>query len=617
MSHLKREPFYKLYTRGGQTSLHDIRMWEQITKTLGLLCLFLFVGATGLLMWTCIPSEKLMHALVYYYALLLDWSGKNEVFTLYFNNVPFKQSVLTILKTPYYAYNARQMEIQALEYAFTGMLISIGAGIMLVLYFVKRGRNQSQDRFVRGVQRVEPKELVKQLHKAKDASDLKIDAMPLVKNAEVQHMLVHGTIGMGKSQLIMKLLDQLRARGDRVIIYDKGCSFTARYFDTEKDVLLNPFDSRCANWDLWTEAPTETDLENMAASLIPIEGDPQPFFVHAARAVFSASAERMRQDEDCSLTKLLQFLLTGEFSQMEPYLKGTSAATLMSSRVDKMAISVRSMITTYMRSLRALQGLDKGDKPKFSIRDYIRDEEQKGWLFISSNGEQHHTLKPLLTMWLSTASLALLSLPENLNRRVWFICDELPTLHRLPFLTSTLAEGRKFGACFVLGMQNVAQLSDVYGREGAKALFDLLNTRFYFRSPSADIAQFVSAELCKEELDEARESTSYGANTIRDGVSISHQRQSRALVDYSEIMTLEVLHCFLRFPGQYPITKIGLQLQKRPEIAAHFEAREMPKDSEQETFIFEQASESGNNDSGLSLDKPLKSASLQFEALMD
>ena len=64
----------------------------------------------------------------------------------------------------------------------------------------------------------------------------------------------------------------------------------------------------------------------------------------------------------------------------------------------------------------------------FCIRDWLHDpkNEYDGWLFLSSNSTQHISLKPLISMWFSMATIALLSLPENRDRRIWFICDELP-----------------------------------------------------------------------------------------------------------------------------------------------------------------------------------------------
>ncbi|HAU2100667.1 TPA: type IV secretion system DNA-binding domain-containing protein, partial [Legionella pneumophila] len=199
---------------------------------------------------------------------------------------------------------------------------------------------------------------------------------------------------------------------------------------------------------------------------------------------------------------------------------GTAAATLVSNKIEKTAISIRSVITTYLKSMQSLNGLDESGKPSFSIRDYLLNKDLEGWLFISSNGEQHKSLKPLISMWIAMASLTLLSLPEDANRRIWFICDELPSLHKLPLLGETIAEVRKFGGCFLLGMQSFSQLEKVYGRSGAAEIFDLLNTRAFFASPSHEMAQLVSKELGDEEIDDTRENYSYGANSIRDGISL-------------------------------------------------------------------------------------------------
>ncbi len=196
----------------------------------------------------------------------------------------------------------------------------------------------------------------------------------------------------------------------------------------------------------------------------------------------------------------------------------------------------------------------------------------------SSNGEQHKALKPLISMWIAMASLTLLSLPEDSNRRIWFICDELPSLHKLPLLGETIAEVRKFGGCFLLGMQSFSQLVKVYGRSGAAEIFDLLNTRAFFASPSHEMAQLVSRELGEEEIDDTRENYSYGANSIRDGISLGKNRITRSIVTYPEIMSLDPLTCYLRLPGQFPMTKLQLVHQKRKEIAAGFIERKLLND---------------------------------------
>ena len=60
------------------------------------------------------------------------------------------------------------------------------------------------------------------------------------------------------------------------------------------------------------------------------------------------------------------------------------------------------------------------------------------------------------------------------------------------------------------------------------------------------------------------EGFSYGANTIRDGVSLTPRRELRALALASEIMRLENLHGYLRFPGPLPVATIRLRYAARP-----------------------------------------------------
>jgi type IV secretory pathway TraG/TraD family ATPase VirD4 len=113
-------------------------------------------------------------------------------------------------------------------------------------------------------------------------------------------------------------------------------------------------------------------------------------------------------------------------------------------------------------------------------------------------------------------------------------------------------------------MQSFSQLEKVYGRSGAQEVFDLLNTRFFFRSPSSDMARLVSRELGEEELDESKENYSYGANSVRDGISLGNQRATRAIVSYPEVLELPNLKCFVRLPGQYPVTRLDLIYESRP-----------------------------------------------------
>lgn len=126
---------------------------------------------------------------------------------------------------------------------------------------------------------------------------------------------------------------------------------------------------------------------------------------------------------------------------------------------------------------------------------------------------------------------------ENRNRRVWIFADELPTLHKLPDLVEILPEARKFGGCYVFGIQSYAQLEDIYGVKPAATLFDVMNTRAFFRSPSKEIAEFAAGEIGEKEILKASEQYSYGADPVRDGVSTGKEKERETtgqLLRYSD-----------------------------------------------------------------------------------
>jgi type IV conjugative transfer system coupling protein TraD len=561
----------KMFTRGGQITFNNIRMLLQINQKVAQWSILFIVTITVLV--TIITTKKIViyAAYLYYISILLTkLNYSHHIFTFIYNGQTITINPRGVLEEPYFSNQATLFMHNLTSSFYIGLFSSLIFIVALTIWLTKRGRTQANKTYIRG-SRIETPKVLSKLIRKHGASNIQIANMPMIKDFEVKHTLIHGTTGSGKGQTFNQFLEQIRSRGDSAIVFDKGCVFTSMFYDETKDIILNPFDARCAHWDLWSESKTEPDFENIAESLIPMHGDADPYWVDAARTVFSSVAYKMRNDEDRSIDKLLRLILTSELDVLGEYLKGTQAAMLVSGKIEKTAISIRSVISTYLKSLRFLEGLE--NQTPFSIRDWINNiahSKAGHCLFISSNAEHHAALRPLISMWLSMASISLLSLEENYERRIWFICDELPTLHKLPQLGETIAEVRKFGGCFILGMQSLAQLQKIYGKASAAEMFDLLNTRFFFRSPSSEMAYLVSKELGEEDVEQCSESYSYGANTIRDGISIGTQRTTRALISPSEIMEMPDLTAYVKVPAPVPITKLELQYKARKKVCQGF-----------------------------------------------
>jgi type IV conjugative transfer system coupling protein TraD len=441
-------------------------------------------------------------------------------------------------------------------------------------FFIRLGERYTKDQFVSGTRlAISPKETINSVKKSeRGVSDiLLLNRIPLPKHSEKQGILFHGTTGAGKTQAMMMLLEQIRRAGEPAIIYDKECTIKPYFFNEQIDVELNPVSVLCPNWDIWEECDNPLEFGSFASYLIPksVQGS-DPFWVDAARTIFTSMAWKIKDRPEKNPIFLLQLLLTTSLEEMRGLLKGTESENLVSKEIEKTAISIKSVLATYTKALRFLEGLDRTNSTKFSIKNWIKNANEsqsynKGWLFITSRSKYHKEIKPLISLWLGLAMQAVQSLKANQKNRVWLIMDELASLHRLETLSDTVADIRKFGGCVAIGIQSIAQLDFIYGTHEAGAIVDLLNTSIFFRSPKEKIAEWVSRELSKQIINEMRESQSYGPDSVRDGNTISSQRTTRNTVESSEIMTLDDGECYVRLVGKHPITQLKNKYIERKE----------------------------------------------------
>ena len=312
---------------------------------------------------------------------------------------------------------------------------------------------------LRGMSRAEDaKALSKVVRAAGEKTRFNFLDVPFPMQAELENFLIAGSIGTGKSQGMMNLMDQVRASGQKAVIYDYNCGFISRYYRPGKDIILNPLDARCPTWNIWGECKESTDFKAFAESLMPLHlSSSDPFWINASRTIFSIAAFMMK-DKSPNTRKLLSALFTQSLVGIQYLVKNTVAESMVSSQVEKMALSIKSTLSTYCESLQYLP--DDSNVPQdelFSISDWVNDEKnQDSWLFISSNKDTRTALRPILTAWLDIAVRSMLSLEEDLDRRIWFFADELPTLNQLPSLSEVLAEGRKCGASRKSGQHRLA-----------------------------------------------------------------------------------------------------------------------------------------------------------------
>ena len=570
--------------RGGQTVFHGLRMWGQLVQAAMMMAAFMTVAVPAWNLWRSTSGAEWYAAGMYTLAevkLVLGYESDSG------QEIRFPDGtrrVLTIrdIASSVPAWEARErIKAEMFASAWLGAKAGLGVIALFLAWFWYRGLQLSRQRRIRGAELVTAGELRRRVRPAhlrardrmpgwKELRPYRIAGIPYPARTETQHTIVSGTTGSGKTVLISDLVAQIRARGERCVIYDKMGSYTAAFFDPARDVLMNPLDARAPRWSPFLEARNPRDFDMMAAALIPQQKDTvDPFWVTAARQLFSNGAGVFWKKGVTENKVLVDHLLKTDLTALAEAMEGTVAQSIVDPDNPKTALSVRAMLTA---NLSALEFLPDTGKP-FSIRDWISDEERGGFLFLTSRGDQHASLRGLISTWLEIAVNAMLTLAQDDGRRIWVILDELPTLHQVPSLQPGLAESRQFGGCFVLGVQVASALRDLYGRNGAETISGLCGTRVVLAAPDRDTAQWSADSLGRSEVEEVAEGYSYGANTIRDGVSLTPRRELRALALPSEIMRLPNLHGYLKFPGPLPVASIRLKHVNRPASAERFEPR--------------------------------------------
>ncbi len=571
--------------RGGQTVFHGLRMWGQLFRAAMFLAAVTTVAVPAWTLWHRTTGAEWYAAGMVSLAevkLTLGYDPESGQEIRFGDGTRRVMSIRDIAAAVPAREARERIRDEIFASAWLGAMAGAGLiGLFLVAFWV-RGAQLGRQRRIRGAEMVTAAELRRRVQSphalllarlpgGKRLRPYSIAGIPWPERTETQHTIVSGTTGSGKTVLISDLVAQIRERGERCVIYDKMGSYTRAFFDRDRDVLLNPLDARAPRWSPFYEARNPRDFDMMAAALIPQQRDTvDPFWVTAARQLFANGAGVLRQKGETRNKVLVDRLLKTELTELAQAMEGTVAQSIVDPENPKTALSVRAMLTANLSALEFLP--DEGEP--FSIREWISDEQRGGFLFLTSRGDQHASLRGLISTWLEIAVNAMLSLAQDDGRRIWVILDELPTLHQVPSLQPGLAESRQFGGCFVLGVQVASALRDLYGRNGAETVSGLCGTRVVLAAPDRDTAQWSADSLGRSEIEEVTEGFSYGANTIRDGVSLTPRRELRALALPSEIMRLENLSGYLKFPGPFPVASIRLKYVSRPAAAERFVPRE-------------------------------------------
>ncbi len=359
------------------------------------------------------------------------------------------------------------------------------------------------------------------------------DLMRIPQRAEGQHIELMGDTGTGKTRLIMQLLVQIRERGHSAIVYDPACEFVQRFYDPDKDTILNPLDARCPYWGPSEELRRRAEAKAIAASLYqPTTDKKGEFFTETPQKIFAHLLTFGPSPQE-----LVEWMANPD--EIDRRVQNTEMAMMIAKGAQQQRNGVLASLGLIADSLRMLPRKETAHS-RWSATEWA--EERRGWIFITSKPSEREALRPLHSLWIDLLVLRLLNEPKDSQHPVWFVLDELASLQRLPQLHTAITENRKSKNPLVLGFQGKAQLEMIYGHL-AEVMLSQPTTKIFLRTTEPKAAEWVSNAIGKIEIERLRETHSTG---LRAGNNFSLERQVEPLVLDSEISGLPDRHAFLK-----------------------------------------------------------------------
>ena len=378
---------------------------------------------------------------------------------------------------------------------------------------------------------------------------------------ENKHFFVIGAPGSGKTLLLNEVLEQLKIREEKVLVHDFKGDFVDKFYNPIEDLIFNPL-SGDINWSIFNDIENEFDIDFIAASIVPgPTAKEDPFWKTAARDVLIAILKycyknNLTKNSDIfeilkkSNEEIAKLLEKNGFGYVKDYISGKD---------NKQA---QSVMATLKQHTKFLELLKDGD---FSIKEYLKDG--KGFIFLQNTASIKDTISPALSLFLDVFAKNVLSLKDNLDRRVFFMLDEFGMLSRLNSIVDLLTNGRSKGASVWLATQDVGQINNLYGDNLRQTIMNACNNYFCFKVNDYQTAELLSKKIGEVKIKNIDEMVNH---SVIDNLDVNNGKLNRRISEKieklilpSEIQNLNEREFFVNLAIAKEITKAKVYIPRK------------------------------------------------------
>ena len=179
---------------------------------------------------------------------------------------------------------------------------------------------------------------------------------------------------------------------------------------------------------------------------------------------------------------------------------------------------------------------DVPDERRVSLTEWLNDDQvERRTLVLQRSSE----FSDLSEAWIGAAVqlmanyAASANFGDSPNRRIWLFLDEFAQLGQLKGFRQFLEVGRSRGIRCALGVQDLEQLSDLYGQEALKTWLNTIETKIICRMNAGPSANFIAEDLIgQREVAWTEKTVSWSSGSLREnrGSTRSVNKQTRTAV---------------------------------------------------------------------------------------
>jgi hypothetical protein len=367
-------------------------------------------------------------------------------------------------------------------------------------------------------------------------------SIELSRVRELLGALVLGSPGSGKTQILWSVFLQMIARpGARVFLLDNKGDFTGQV-DASVSTIIAPWDARSEALDVGATIETELDAELFAASTIAMPKGENAIFSQAARLMLTGLIVCLQKKHGTKWgwTDLASAIEAPANETVDAFTLYFPLGLKIFREDSRTSESVVFDLVTEMAFIRHLAIAWPNSIGKFNLNEWLRDESNsKPVLLLQVNKAFASISDPLCCSVLNLISRQILSaqFPENQDRRLYFMLDEIAQIPYLEQLKNLIALGRSKGVSIWVGLQDIGLLVDRYGRYEIDSIVSMLRTRIVLQIGAGPGAEHASKLLGAREVERVDLSKNSDESKIN---SPSSQIQMQQLVLPDQVSGLKL-----------------------------------------------------------------------------